>query len=271
MKLEVLISTNKASAIERLAGDVLPRIDGVGYLISWQLPHGAVPALPDGLKRDDVRVVATNSRGVSNNRNNCIDHAHGPLCLMSDDDLTYYPDGLLGIIEAFESHPEMDFALFEYTGTDKKYYPAEEYEIVRFAKNHYVTEFEMAFRLEAVCGAGVRFNSHFGVGNDDYQSGEGALWILDLMKKRLRGRFFPIKIANHPGLTTGLEEGAVPGVLRAEGAYISQAYKWTALPRLLLLGWRRGRRFGKSPLKCAFYAFQGYFRAVFNPRSLGLR
>lgn len=272
MKLEVLISTHGQTGIRRLASDgVLPKVDGVGYLISWQLPHGTVPVLPDGLIRDDVRVVATNSKGVSNNRNNCIDHARGPVCLMSDDDLVYYPDGLSRIVDAFGSHPDIDFALFEYTGADNKPYPPAEYEIKRFARNHYVAEVEIAFRLDSVRGSGVRFNPRFGVGNDDYQAGEGPLWVLGLMKKRLKGRFFPIKIVDHPGLSTGYDEGADPGVLRAEGAYISQAYRWTALPRLLLLGLRRGQRFGKSPLKCAGYAFQGYFRAVFKPRSLGLK
>lgn len=271
MKLEVLISTHGQDGIKRLASEgVLPVLDGVGYLISWQLPHGLPPVLPEALIREDVRVVASNSRGVSNNRNNCLDHAKGPVCLLSDDDLTYYPEGLKYIIEAFESRPDMDFAMFEYSGPDNKIYPAAEYDIKKLAKNHYVTEFEVAFRLDAVRRSGVRFNTHFGVGNDDYQAGEGPLWVFGLIKRKLKGRFFPIKIVNHPGLTTGLDDGAVPGVLRSDGAYIAVAYRWTALPRLLLLGWRRGHRFGKSPLRCAGYAFQGYFRAVFRPASLGL-
>lgn len=272
MKLEILICTHGLETIKRLAYDRLPQIDGVGYLISWQVPEGAVPAIPDGLLRSDVRVVVSGKTGVSNNRNNCLDHARGPLCLMSDDDLTFYPDGIRAVIDAFHRWPSIDFAMFQYTGADNKLYPLEEYDIVRkLAKNHFVTEFEIAFRLEPIRRSGVRFNPNFGVGGTDYLAGEGPLWVHGLLQKGLKGRFFPIDVVNHPGLTTAGDEGAKPEVLRSDGAYIAVAYPLTAIPRVLLLAWRRGRRFGVSPLRCARYVMQGYLRAAFHPETLGLK
>lgn len=273
MKLEVLICTHGAAGIARLAEQgVLPRIDDVGYLISWQTPDCENAVVPEALRRPDVRVVTTPTRGVSNNRNNCLDNAVGPLCLMSDDDLDYHPEGIKAVIDRMESHPECGFGLFEYDGPDEKYYPPEEYVLAgRFAKNHYLTEFEVAFRLDVVRKSGVRFNPCFGVGNDDYQSGEGVFWLHELMRIGVTGRFFPIVIVTHKNLSTGSEDGVLPGVLKAEGAYISVAYPLTALPRLALVAWRRSRSFGGSPLRHLYYLSRGYLRAVFRPGSLGLR
>lgn len=273
MKLEVLICTHGEAGIERLAArGTLPRVDDVGYLISWQTPDCGDAVVPAALCRPDVRVVTTSTRGVSNNRNNCLDNAVGPLCLLSDDDLDYHPDGLRAVIAKMEAHPECGFGMFEYDGADDKYYPAEEYVLAgRFAKNHYLTEFEVAFRLDIVKKSGVRFNQHFGVGNSDYQSGEGAFWIHDLMKRDVTGRFYPIVIVTHRGLSTGSEDGVLPGVLKAEGAYISVAYPLTAVPRIMLVAWRRSRRFGGSPFSHLYYLSKGYLRAVFRPKSLGLK
>lgn len=273
MKLEVLICTHGNAGIERLASDgALPRIDDVGYLISWQTPSGDNATIPTALCRQDVRVVTTPTKGVSNNRNNCLDNAIGPLCLMSDDDLDYHPAALRAVIDKMEAHPECGFGMFEYDGADGKYYPAEEYVLAgQFAKNHYLSEPEIAFRLDVIRRSGVRFNPHFGVGNDDYQSGEGAFWIHELMKRGITGRFFPIVIVTHKGLSTGSEDGAVPGVLKAEGAYISVAYPLTAVLRLILVAWRRSRSFGGSPLRHLYHLSKGYLRAVFRPGSLGLK
>lgn len=273
MKLEVLICTHGNAGIERLAAEgTLPHIDDVGYLISWQTTPGDNAIIPSALCRPDVRVVTTPTKGVSNNRNNCLDNAVGPLCLMSDDDLDYHPEGIEAVIEMMEAHPECGFGMFEYDGADEKYYPGEEYVLAgKFAKNHYLTEFEVAFRLDDVRRSKVRFNPHFGVGNNDYQSGEGAFWVHELMKRGVTGRFFPIVIVTHEGLSTGSEDGVLPGVLKAEGAYISVAYPLTAVLRLMLVAWRRSRSFGGSPLRHLFYLARGYFRAVFRPRSLGLK
>ncbi len=273
MKLEVLISTYGNAGIERLAAQgVLPCIDDVGYLISWQTPDCENAVVPEPLRRPDVRVVKTATRGLANNRNSCLDNAVGPLCLLSDDDLDYHSEGLRAVIDKMESHPECGFGLFKYNGPDEKYYPPEEYELAgRFAKNHYLTEFEAAFRLDVVRKSGVRFNPHFGVGNDDYQSGEGTLWMHDLMKAGVTGRFFPIVILTHKNLTTGSRIGVQSGVLKAEGAYISVAYPLTAIPRMALVAWRRSRKFGGSPLRHLYYLSRGYLRAVLRPSSLGLK
>lgn len=273
MKLEVLICTRGNAGIERLAArGVLPPVEDVGYLISWQTDDCAGAVIPEGLLRPDVRVVTTPTKGVSNNRNNCLDNAVGPLCLLSDDDLDYSPEGLRAVIDSMEAHPDCGFGMFEYDGPDEKYYPPDEYVLAgRFAKNHYLTEFEVAFRLDVIRRSGIRFNPHFGVGNEDYQSGEGAFWVHGLMKRGVTGRFFPIVIVSHKNLTTGSEDGVLPGVLKADGAYISVAYPLTAVPRLILVALRRNRSFGGSLLRHLYYLSRGYLRAVFRPGSLGLK
>lgn len=273
MRLEVLICTFGADGISRLSRpDALPHIDGVGYLISWQTAGCDPCEIPDALRRSDVRVVTNQTLGLSNNRNNSLDNAVGEICLIADDDLVFNPDGLRAAIEKMESHRECGLALFKYDGPDDKYYPPTEYLIGRrLARRHFVTSFEIMFRLDAIRKSGVRFNPKFGVGNTDYSAGEESIWLHQLLQKDVVGRFFPIVIATHPTLTTGPANGAKPGVLKADGAYIAVAYKWTGVLRVLLLAWRRSRRYGRPYFAVLSDVAKGYLRATFRPKSLGIK
>ncbi len=268
--LEILVCTYGHEGISRLASGVLPRADGLRYLISWQLAEGDEQPLPQALYREDIRVLRLSGRGLSANRNAALDHAKGPLCLWADDDLTFNLQGLRSLVGKIDQHHEIGFALARYTGADNKTYPAEEYRLGTLAKGHFVTSFEIAFRLSAVREAGVRFNTRFGAGNDDYQACEEELWIHGLLKKGVGGMFFPIDIVTHEGLTTGFASAVNPGVLRATGAYLAVAYPLTALPRMPLIARRRARAAGVSAAPVLMRLAQGYFRALFMPRSLGL-
>ena len=237
--LEVLVCTRGIDGIKRVAAMKLPRVDGVGYLVSWQDGGTEVPG---ELCRDDVRVVSTPTTGLSNNRNEAFRASEAGLLLVADDDLTYTAEGLRSVIDVMVSHPDIDFATFKHGGDDHKWFPDYEFDLSRVVRNYYVTSFELVVRRAMVSGAGaVLFDPQFGIGAPRFHAGEEELFVADALKAGYSGRFFPIEIVTHHGLTTGCKP-MTRGVLEAQGACIGERYPWwSALPRLGVVAWRHYR------------------------------
>lgn len=224
-RLQVLISTHQSLA--RVAAMPLPQVDGVEYLISCQ--SEPLP-IPDALQRPDVQVHFNATKGLSNNRNAALNLATAPFVLIGDDDLIYHADGLRAAMDAFDTNPAIDLFFFRHDGPSKKAYPAREADLSKECGGYNPTSFEIGLRMPTT----LRFNPAFGIGAPVFASGEEAILLVDARKKRLGIRFFPITLCEHPGLSTGLRAGSMPGVLMAEGAVIRRRFPATSLPRLLL-------------------------------------
>ncbi|MDE6321955.1 MAG: hypothetical protein K2L93_06600 [Muribaculaceae bacterium] len=189
--------------------------------------------------------------------------------MMADDDLVFDVEGIKEMMRKLEAHSELDFALGQSTGGDAKVFPANEYDVFPLAKNHFVTEFELIVRLESLRRAGINYNSNFGVGNR-LGAGEGAVLLYEMRRKKLRGRYFPIVLACHPGLTTSERVALDAGVLEAEGVVVALNYPFTGVLRVPLMVWRRTRRFGGSFCRSLPCAFRGFVRGIFGRKSLGI-
>ncbi len=278
MKFEILISTYGAEGISRLGRPgALPEIGDVSYLISWQRgPAGkhadasSLTEIPQSLIRKDVRIVISGTTGSGANRKNCIDHAKGDWCMIADDDLEFNPKGIRCLISELEKSADVDFAIAQSSGADNKWFPAEGYDVFPLKRKHFVTEFEVVVRLDAILKAGVNYNPNFGVGIPEYQSGEGAVFFYELRRKGLKGRYFPINIVNHPGLTTTERSALQPGVLKAEGVAIALEYPFTGVLRAPLVVWRRSRRFHGSFFRALPPVFKGFVAGIFRRKSLGI-
>ncbi len=271
-ELEVLISTFGAEGLRRVATMALPEMDEVKYLVSCQCPGHDSLELPPELQRKDVKVIFTPTKGLSVNRNNAISHATAPLCLISDDDLSFTPEGFRSVITVFGENPDLDVATFQYTVTDgrfEKSYPSESFPLSDPAKGYFVTSFEIAFRRESVIKSGVWFNRNFGLGAPLYGSGEEELWIKDLLDAGLNARFYPYVIAAHADCsTTGVRLMDSPPVLRAAGAVIKRLYPATSFPRVLLKAWRSSRASGAGLGECLRPLLYGWWQATVHPKKL---
>lgn len=221
MMLEVLISTCGPEGLERTAAMHLPRIEGVRYLVSAQLP---VPVqIPAALDRTDVKVVFTPTRGLSVNRNHALAHATGDVLLIADDDLEFDPDGLRQIIKVFEADAFLDFAAFRHTGGDGKWFPSQGFSFAdKEPKGYYLTSFELALRRTSL-PSDIRFPENMGVGTPCFGAGEENVFMLLMRRRGMNGRFFPITVACHPAFTTGARE-ATAAVLRGQGAWLRLRY-----------------------------------------------
>lgn len=255
MTLEVLICTYGDEGIKRVAKMGLPRVNDVKYLISWQtnVPNSAIP---EELFRDDVLILTTSSTGLSNNRNHSIANATGDICLIADDDLTYTSHQLQCVIGTFERNPDVDIALFRYSGGDNKAYPDYEFDLCAIIpKGYYITSFEIAFRRQRL-SSGVRFDPRFGVGAS-MPAGEEYLFVQHALKAGLRCRFFPETITHHEGLTTGSRQQSM-GVLQANGVCIAVGYGLLGLLRLPVIAWRHCQSGNAKFFPVVYNLLKGY-------------
>lgn len=237
-RLEVLICTCRPDGIVRVAQMGLPRVGGVGYLVSWQEPGGA--ALPAELAgREDMRVVTLDGLGLSRNRNNALRHATGEILLMADDDVRYFADQLRAVIATFDQNPEVDYASFRYSGLDGKRYPREETDLsASLPRGFYQSSIEIAFRREKA--ASLYFNEDFGLGAPLFAAGEEELLLLRARSLGLRCRFFPLTISVHPEQSTGVA-APTEGSLRARGVVVALRYPLGWPLRFLAGAWKSAK------------------------------
>lgn len=245
IKLQALICTLGEAGIQRVAKGEHPRVPGVEYLVSWQLPDGDI-SIPDELLRSDFKIIKNATRGLSRNRNLSIAEATAPYCLISDDDLDYSADSLEKVIDIFDKNPGLDIATFKYSGADSKQYPDHSFNLVKPPKGYYVTSFEIGFRQESILRSGIKFNENFGIGAK-FPAGEEDIWIHDLLKRKLKGEFFPITIAHHPGETTGTRRALDPDIIRTKGAVFAHIHPLTWPLRMLTHAWRNHKSKSKMP------------------------
>ena len=254
MTLDVLISTHGDEGLMKVEKMDLPHIKGVRYVVSWQTHLIAAIADSPLSKRDDVKIIADNSGGLSRNRNRAIAHASADICLIADNDLTYTEPQLRQVLEVFEANPDIDIATFMYEGEDNKSYPDHTFDLSQPPRGYWVTSFEIAFRREAVAKSGVKFNELFGIGAPVLGAAEEELFISQCLKAGLKGRFFPIVITRHNGNTTGIRGLNNPKVMMSKGAYHALVHPCTYRLRLAVEAYRRSRN-GISPFWSSYRTF----------------
>lgn len=238
LTLDVAIATHRKDGILKVEKMLLPPQEDVRYVISWQ-EHEDAP-VPETLQhRADVEVWRLGIRGVSNNRNNAIDHCKGDIVLNSDDDLVYEKDAFRKIIEAFENNPTLDLATFRVKFLKDKPYPSDGCGLsLPFPKNYWVSCIEIAFRSESM--GDIRFNPKLGPGAPELLCGEDEMFVIDAVRAGKNCRHIARLICSHPHQSTG--ERISMGILKSSGYLIRNVYPMTYLFRILLKAYRLKRQ-----------------------------
>lgn len=216
MTLEILIAT-MAPNLSRIADMLLPPQEEISYLVSCQ-HEGIEPMVPECLQqRCDVRVVFQQGRGLSRNRNHCLQHAQGDILLVTDDDCRFYPDGLQEIMQTYQLHKDLDMLFVRLDGLSK-YYPQKAtpvtFDTLRSA--YYISSCEMTFRRSSL--GDLCFNEYFGLGSACLASGEEQVLIFEALSKGLHLQYFPILAGFTPDGTTGQRLLQDVRVQRSKGA-----------------------------------------------------
>lgn len=266
MKTQVLICTF-GSGIERIDAQALPRVPGVSWLVCCQNPEGLdLSASRAALEsHDDIETHVVGDSGLSNNRNHAFDLASGDILLIADDDLIFNPDGLAAIGCIFEEEPATDFiTLHAATGVPRAM-PPDGHDLAKPFPHYCPISFEIAVRAASLARSGVRFSPLAGIGAPYLCAGEEELFVHNLLKAGLHGRYADIAVATHPGATTSERLDATPAMMRTKGA-LMRSLRGTAaaLVRLPVEAHRAKAPFSRALL----WLFQGLVYSIKNRKML---
>lgn len=256
--LDIAVSTYKPEGIERVEKMILPPIEGVRWVVSWQEHENA--AIPLSLlSRNDISINRLNSKGLSNNRNNSIRCCRADIILISDDDMQYSVEGIKEIIKIFKLNPDIDLAIFKIDFSKKKSYPAADCELrLPLPKGYYASSVDLAFRRHKV--ADLSFNVNLGIGAPEMHCGEDEMFLFSAIKKGLRCCFFNILIGRHEGASTG--SCVNPGILKGQGYVIQNYYPFTGWLRAIMKSIKINKTHGYPIHKSLRYLFTGILRAL---------
>lgn len=231
VRLSVLVCTFGDEGIRRVAEADYPVVDGVEYCISWQLPEGEA-VTPEALRRPDIKVSVSRTRGLSRNRNLSLEMASGELALISDDDVRYTPEYFDNLFKAFGQYPEADLITFKYESKDyPKSFSDFSFDLRHSPKGYFTTSFEIAFRTKSVAGR-LKFDENFGIGAR-WPSGEEDIFVHDAKRHGLCLRFVPLPVARHDGTTTSDREAAKGRYVETKGAVFRILFPFTWPLRML--------------------------------------
>lgn len=267
--LEVLICTID-DGIEQAMNVVLPEpIEGVRWLIAWQMPPTEKkPLVQPLLERDDVTVITSRTVGLCRNRNIALRHATQDVCIIADDDLAYTPEDLKKIQTAYDKRAEADMILFKYRSKicPKESYPKRERDLTGFHRihNYFPLSIEITFRRESILKSGITFNEEMGLGADYVCAGEESIFLRDALRAGLNCRFVPEYIVTHVNAMSNVTRMHEPGFVRAIGASARVFYPEWPL-RLPVLAARISRQNEENYFKTLTLLMQG---AVFAKKRI---
>jgi len=248
MTVTIVIPTHQPSGIERVAANVMPHKDDVDYVISWQ-NHCGYP-LPEQLQRSDIKVLRYDGTGLSNNRNNALEHAAGDILLLADDDVAIIPGAIERLRDVYIRHPEADFVTYRSISPGIRVYPEVETVIgLPYPKGYVPSGIEYSLRRKT---AGfLRFCPELGPGAARFTCAEDTVFMLAAVRHGLICLFVPITVCEHPQESTGTRNDIPAGNLRAMGVNIALQYPYSAILRIPLKAWRVFRK-QSTPLLPAF-------------------
>ena len=131
-----------------------------------------------------AEMITTQTRGLGNNRNISLLHATADICLLADDDVTYYDGYEDKIMSAFGRHPEADMIIFnlDSNSSDRKIKKITREIKLHFWNRNPYGSVRVAFRLNSQRKYNIWFSNLLGAGAK-YGSGEDTLFINEFRKK----------------------------------------------------------------------------------------
>lgn len=242
LRLNILICCY-ADSVGDVPTVLLPERSDVRYYVSHQHPELWNGEMPSELTdRRDVVLSSFVGRGISQNRNHCLDMLISgiggtggdaymstslrreaiasrispdsvgieEICLIADDDVRYDSNGIDTILSSFRNHPEAGLVFFRIAtpqgSPEFKRYSDSPCYVTRpvLSGDGYLSSIETAFRLEPVAAAGVRFDEDFGIGSSEHpEGGEETVFLSDCLKSGIRALYLPEYVVQHPYESSG--------------------------------------------------------------------
>lgn len=211
-KIFVLISTIYSN-VNGFDLNNFPESDDVFYLISVQCKNSdqirEVASRFKGRRRD-VSLYAHISSGLSVNRNYLLSKVESGIAIIADDDVKYSENTFAIIRDEYQKN-DSDYITFmimtpkneskEYKNYSMKGHRHSTLSLMK------VSSIEITFDVKKVLDSGVRFDTRFGLGSGDISKHEESIFLNDLRKQGLKGRFSKEYIVCHPYESSGKAKG----------------------------------------------------------------
>ena len=139
----------------------------------------------------NIRMLNTNSRGLSKSRNLAIQHAGGDVCLLCDDDEQLVPSYEKIILKAYEVLPDADIICFRISNQPSRL-KQETQRLTKWTAMR-IASWQITFRRDSIIKSGIRFDEDMGAGTGN-GGGEEVKFLRDCIKAGLKAYYVPKSI-----------------------------------------------------------------------------
>ncbi len=141
--------------------------------------------------RGNIRMLRTNTRGLSKSRNLAIQHAVGDVCLLCDDDEQLDSSYEKIILNAYEALPDADIICFRISNQPSRLTQKTQ-RLTKWTAMR-IASWQITFRRESILKSGIRFDEDMGAGTGN-GGGEEVKFLRDCIKAGLKAYYVPKSI-----------------------------------------------------------------------------
>lgn len=139
----------------------------------------------------NIRMLNTNTRGLSKSRNLAIRHAVGDVCLLCDDDEQLDSSYEDNILKAYEALPGADIICFRISNQPSRLKQKTQ-RLTKWTAMR-IASWQITFRRESILKSGIRFDEDMGAGTGN-GGGEEVKFLRDCIKAGLKAYYVPKSI-----------------------------------------------------------------------------
>lgn len=214
---------------------------------------------------ENLEIVNSQTKGLSNSRNEALLHANAGIVVFTDDDVCF-PNNAFQIVEKYhQTFQEYDIIIFKaatFANEPFRHYP-DQIKQLNIKECAFVCSIEMTAKLESLKRTSLSFDGRFGLGSK-FTSNEEWIFLSDAIKKGLKVLFVPEYIVQHEAYSSGTVYDRCK--IQATGASLLRVYPSVGWIRLLAMMRHVPKMNLKNISKIQFvkYLFQGaylYYRS----------
>mgnify|MGYP004696201063 CR=1 FL=1 len=138
-----------------------------------------------------IRMLDTNTRGLSKSRNLAIQHASGDVCLLCDDDEQLNSSYEKIILKAYETLPDVDIICFRISNQPSRLKQKTQ-RLTKWTAMR-IASWQITFRRESILKRGIQFDENMGAGTGN-GGGEEVKFLRDCIKAGLKAYYVPKSI-----------------------------------------------------------------------------
>ncbi|MHA6727086.1 glycosyltransferase family A protein [Chryseobacterium sp. A301] len=242
MKIEMLISTMFRTDMKFLDNMKVSS----SYTVVNQTDFERYPNLQ--CSNEDGRIISNEDRGLSKSRNLALLSSSGDVCVIADDDIEYVSEYETVICKAYESLPDADIIIFNYSTNDKDRRPSNlgsKARLLNFFDLLKVNSVRITFKRDSVVSNDIKFNNLFGAGSI-FTSGEENLFLKDCRDKGLKIYFYPANLCFVYFDSSSWFKGFNEEYFESKGAFSKEFFGAFSVLFLLQFLIRKYRKYNKT-------------------------